>query len=90
VKGLSVVFDGWLGDDLLEIFPSFIVTEKLADAMQEYGLSGFEFRDVRISTSEQFKEIYGEKKLPRFLWLYPHRGEQKQDVALNKELLRRL
>ncbi len=85
VKELNLVFDGWLGDDILEVFPSFIVTEKLADAMYDHGLSGFEFRDVKVSISEQFKEIYGEKELPRFLWLYPHREETPKDVSLKED-----
>lgn len=85
VKELSIVFDGWLGDDILEVFPSFIVTERLAEAMYESGLSGFEFRDVKISISEQFKDLYGEKELPRFLWLTLHREEARKDVALKED-----
>ncbi len=71
VSYLHYDFDVWLGDDLLEGFPCFIATDRLAEAIQNAGLSGTEFRPVAVSTSEQFKDMYGERELPPFVWLYP-------------------
>lgn len=73
VSYLHYDFDVWLGDDLLEAFPCFIVTEGLAETIRNANLSGVEFHQVEISTSEQFKEMYGAREIPPFVWLYPAR-----------------
>jgi hypothetical protein len=69
VERLHYVFDGWLGDDLLESFPSFIVTRSMADALKRESLSGFSLKDVKVSTSEQFAELHPGRQLPEFRWL---------------------
>ncbi len=69
VKKLHFEFNGWLGDDLLESFPCYIVTERLRALIDCAVYSGYEFSDVLISTSEQFKELYPERKLLTFYWL---------------------
>jgi hypothetical protein len=69
VSILEYQFDGWLGDDLLESFPCYIVTEKLKNLVQENSFAGYKFDDVIISTSDTFKELYPETDLPKFYWL---------------------
>jgi hypothetical protein len=74
VTKLEYVFDDWLGDDLLESFPCFIVTETLADKLQQNALTGLKFSDVLISASELFEDINGAdgfSKLPHFVRLEP-------------------
>jgi len=66
---LHYLFDGWLGDELIESFPCFLVTEKIAKQIEHEGLSGASFDEVFISTSEQFKELYPNRELPSFRWL---------------------
>ena len=39
VEKLHFVFEGWLGDPILESFPCFIVTDRLARKMEEAGLT---------------------------------------------------
>jgi hypothetical protein len=74
ITKLEYVFDDWLGDDLLESFPCFIVTEALADKLQQNTLTGLKFSDVLISVSELFEQINGANgfsKLPHFVRLEP-------------------
>ena len=70
VKKLHYAFDGWLGDELLESSPCFIVTDRLAEAIRGHDVTGYELRDVEVSTSEQFRELYPNRQLPRFKWLH--------------------
>lgn len=70
VSRLHYVFDGWLGDDLIESFPCFIVTERLAVHLSESGLSGFQFRPTEVKPSEMFGELYPGRLLPTFRWLH--------------------
>src|SRR3954451_6944805 len=66
VNTLHYVFDGWLGDDLLESFPAFIVTADSASRLEAAGLSGFRFGEVEIGTSETFDEVGANRQLPEF------------------------
>ena len=66
VNRLHYVFDGWLGDDLLESFPAFIVTADSASRLEAADLSGFRFGEVEIGTSETFDEVGANRELPEF------------------------
>ena len=69
VKKLNYEFDGWLGDDILETFPCYIITKRLSDLLTVSPLTGYEIDDVVISYSETFMELYPNKKMPTFFWL---------------------
>ena len=70
VSRLHYELDGWLGDDLVESFPCFVVTSRLADGLGRSSLSGVELREVEITTSEQFRELYPDRLIPTFAWLH--------------------
>lgn len=69
VHELEYKFEDWLGDELLESFPCFIVTESLAEKISANKISGFSLDKVSISTSEEFYELQPDVSLPKFLWL---------------------
>ncbi|MEY9418059.1 hypothetical protein ABIF69_004501 [Bradyrhizobium japonicum] len=71
VERLEYVFDGWLGDDLIESFPCFIATERLASALAGEKLTGLRLEEAQVGKSEQFRELYPRRKLPPFKWLLP-------------------
>lgn len=62
-------FEGWLGDDIIECFPCFLVTEGIAKVLEGSGLSGFELGDVETSKSPELDEMYPGRQLPGFRWL---------------------
>ena len=72
VSRLHYEFGGWLGDDLLESFPCYIVTARLKEALVEAGVSGCTFDAVEVSKSDDFKELYPDRELPQFFWLKVH------------------
>jgi hypothetical protein len=69
VENPHFVFEGWLGDELVEGFPCFLVTRGLGDRLAKLGATGFTLRPIVISRSEQFIETYPGSELPEFLWL---------------------
>jgi hypothetical protein len=75
VEHLEYAFDDWLGDDLIESFPCFIVTNALAASLEAGGLSGLELRDVTITVSELWEQLHEDDPtgaaLPRFRWFVP-------------------
>ena len=69
VSSLEYRFEGWLGDNLLESFPCFIITESLAKKLLESKLTGTTFAPVSVTKSEEFVELHPHISLPKFLWL---------------------
>jgi hypothetical protein len=78
VKKLHYQLDGWLGDELLESTPCFIVSEQLAQAIERGQLTGVGFDDVEVTISNQFRDLYPNRKLPKFIWLKVN-GKPGQD-----------
>lgn len=71
IKHLHFVFEGWLGDQLLEVTPCFLVSEKIKNAIQKNMLTGCSFQDVEISCSEEFVELNYNKNIPLFYRMIP-------------------
>lgn len=69
VHSLHYEFQGWLGDELLESFPCFLVSERVGHAIQAENLAGFSLEEVEISVSAQLRELQGGSLPPRFYWL---------------------
>lgn len=69
VSKLHYEFDGWLGDVILESFPSYIVTDEARLNLQAVGATGAAFGAVEITVSESLRERQPGLKLPAFVWL---------------------
>ena len=69
ISKLHYQFDGWLGDDILEAFPCYIITKQLKEIIQSSDLCGYEITDIEISKSANFLELYPSVILPKFYWL---------------------
>ncbi len=69
VTKLHYELDGWLGDELLESFPCFIVTENMRQLIESADPSGCSFGEVEVSKSDRFKELYPKRSVPHFFWL---------------------
>jgi len=85
VHKLHFVFEGWDGDDILETFPCYIVTEKLRNSIEINNFTGYEFADVTVDTSENFKDIYSNVKLPKFYWLKVNGIVCKDDFGISQD-----
>ena len=66
---LEYKFMGWQGDELLSTHPCFIVTESIRNDIIMNNLTGVEFRDILMTFSDEFYDICGDVKLPRFVQL---------------------
>lgn len=71
ISHLHFVFYGWLGDDILETTPCFLVSEKLKETIEKSDLSGYEFENIEVTLSEEFLEIYPDVIVPSFYRLLP-------------------
>lgn len=69
VEVLHYVFEDWLGDDIVETFPCYLVTRRLADALIDAGLVGLVFDRAKVSRSEECMAMNPDLILPEFVWL---------------------
>ncbi|MFC7625156.1 hypothetical protein [Microlunatus sp. GCM10028923] len=60
---------GWLGDELLESYPCYIVTQNLASSLATSGLGRFELDEAEVSLTPEAQEEHEGKEIPRFQWL---------------------
>jgi hypothetical protein len=79
------LFQGWLGDDLLTVFPCFLVTSALAKALEEAGLVGFSLDDLEVSVSLEFEFLYPGRVLPEFRWLKITGEDREADFYLRPD-----
>lgn len=85
VRRLVYQFEDWFGDDLLETFPCFVVTERLARAIQASRLTGFALEPVATTTSDKFVERNPRHALPDFHLLRVHGKGRDGDFRIGKD-----
>lgn len=64
---LEYNFMGWQGDELLTTHPCFIVTESLHKDIILNGLTGVIFKNIATTFSDEFFDICGDIKVPKFV-----------------------
>jgi hypothetical protein len=69
VRRVEYVLDGPDTDDLIESFPIFLVTERLARRLMNVGFTGFALGDASVAASREDHATYGDAPQPRFRWL---------------------
>ena len=72
LHALHYEFDGWPEDDLITAHQCFMVTKNMQDLLESASASGCSFGHVKISTSEEFRELeelHLPRTLPQFSWL---------------------
>jgi hypothetical protein len=87
VSHLHYEFEGWLGDELVESFPCYLVTEVLGAAISRAGLSGFSLAHVETSCSPEFTEFQSGITLPAFQWLRISGVAGQSDLGLSSDHL---
>jgi hypothetical protein len=85
VSRLHYDFVSWLGDDIVASFPCNIVTEALATAIVEEGLTGADIDEVVVTKNPHFERFFPDTValLPEWKWLrptgQPHHSDFWQD-----------
>lgn len=83
---LHFVFYGWLGDDLIECFPVFLISDNLKNGLSATSLTGFEIRECKIEESDEFKLLHN-VTLPKFFWLSVT-GKENDDFCISNKKLK--
>lgn len=80
------VFDGWKGDELIELSSSFIITEPLAVMIEKNDFSGFLLKDIDVEKSISFIERNRDIALPVFRLLKINGAPGRDDFGLVNEM----
>lgn len=84
ISKLHFIFSGWLGDEIIESTPCFIVSDELKRKIEKSELNGYKFQDVEISLSDEFMEIYPDRDMPEFKRLIPNGSVSVDGETYNK------
>ena len=87
VTHLHYEFQDWFGDELVESFPCYLVTEALGATISQAGLNGFSLASVEITCSSEFTELQPNTMLPAFQWLKISGVAGESDFGLSSDHL---
>ena len=87
VEYLDYIFNGWLGDCLVESFPVFMITEMAANELLENKLTGFELKEASVSIDPSFADLYPDSDTPDFKWLAVNGKAFSTDFGLKDNML---
>ena len=82
VHKLHYEFQGWMGDELLESTPCFIVSQRVAREIERSQFTGAGFDEVEITASDQFQELYPDRQLPVFVWFKVDGNAGRDDFGI--------
>jgi len=85
VSRLHYELDAWLGDNLIQSFPCFLVTEELKQKIEAAAFSGASFAPVELTLSANFKEQHPSRAVPQFTWLKAKGCAGKDDFGVEAD-----
>ncbi|MEC2077203.1 hypothetical protein [Metabacillus fastidiosus] len=71
IKFFHYELEGWLGDDLLELTPAFIVSSYLESELKKSEFKDYKLAKCLITMSDVFKELYPNKEISSFARFIP-------------------
>lgn len=87
IEKLEIVFKGWLGDCLIECFPTFLITERTSQKLIKNEMTGFSFKTAIIKKDYPFDELYPNLSLPKFIWIVINGTPKESDFGIDNNLL---
>lgn len=87
VENLDLEIEDWLGDDLMESYPCFIITEALKSGLEKRKFTGYEsINEIEVKKAEYFKDNYQlAKDVPKFYWLKINGTPFKDDFSISND-----
>lgn len=84
VIALNVVFDGWLGGNIMTVSPCYFVSKELQEALL-FNFSGIKsYQYLLIEKSNIFEELQPNVILPEFSWVTIDNKPFEEDFAVTK------
>lgn len=87
ITSLHFIFTGWLGDDIIECFPIYLVTENLGKSLKDNNIKGFELKSIKVEKSRTFTDLQPDISLPKFYWLDIDTSGSEGDFKIKDNIL---
>lgn len=85
VAKLHFELDAWLGDDLVQSFPCYLVSESLKLDLEIMAPSGVSFHFAEVTASGDFEVFAHGKELPKLVWMKVSGSSGCEDFGLTPE-----
>lgn len=82
VKKLHFEVDAWLGDDLVQSFPCYLVSDGLKTKLKALNPTGVLFASAEVTASDNFEELRHGRTLPTLSWLKVNGDAGRDDFGL--------
>lgn len=80
----SVVFDGWLGDDLVRAYPAVLATTALKNGLLALAGTGYGITRARVARSRFFRQHHPGVRLPAFWAIAVGHRPGREDIGLTE------
>jgi hypothetical protein len=84
VKGFHALLDIMPTSDMFTITPHVTVTDKLRTAFTNARCTGVEFHEGFFERSPTFQDLYGDRRLPKLVWLIIGGKANKDDFGFER------
>lgn len=68
-RKVTVVFDVWLGDDIMEAYPCYLVTKRLWDMLATGGFTGASSGAIKSVKGDMWRQMCPRQSTPDVVWL---------------------
>jgi hypothetical protein len=87
VDHLDLEIEDWLGNDLMESYPCFIITESLKEGLAKSSFTGYtSIEEIEVIKAEYFEDNYQlDKEVPKFYWLKVDGVPFKDDFSISND-----
>lgn len=85
VLHLHFILTNWLGDDLVQTYPCYMVTEDLGKRLLGAGFTGMRLTPLQNEISEDFGLFCPGIPAPVFLWLHIEGSPGENDLGLTDD-----
>lgn len=83
VTAVEYVLDAPDADDLIESFPVFLVSEKLAERLDKARLTGFVLADASVRPSAEYLALHGDVGHSEYRWMQLQDRDSPADAWLD-------
>ncbi len=81
VTHLHYEVEGWLGDDLLESTPCFLISPAAAEALRATGVGGFDVAPAEVTVADDVAHVV-DPRVTTFGWLKPNGQAGVDDIGV--------
>ena len=85
VKKIHFEVDAWLGDEIVQTFPCYLVADILKARLKALKPTGVQFASAEITASDNFQDLSPGRTLPTLSWVKVNGEVGRDDFGLTAD-----